>query len=141
MGLLLMVSFFEAEVYAAPRRLRAGAYKRATTQAAAAETCLSLALRWAAANRRPLDRGLCRQLAPQLRAMQVAVAGLCEALAGAVEQWAPASTAVVAALEQLERRRQELSAAAAATASTPAAAVSFALARGVLYLAATKVSG
>lgn len=137
--MLLLGSLFEVDVYAAPRRLRAGAYKRATAQAAAAETCLSLALRWAAGTRRPLDRGLCRQLAPQLRAMQAAVGGLCEALARAVEQREQASTALVAALDQLERCRQELNAAAAATAATPAAAVSFAVVRGALYLVATKV--
>lgn len=138
MGMLLMASFFEIDVYAAPRRLRAAAYKHATAHAAAAEACLSLALRWATATRRPLERGLCLQLAPQLRGVQAALSGLCEALASAVEQRAPPN-AVVAALQQLEGSWQELDKVAAATVSTPHAAFSFAVMHRVLCIAAAKV--
>jgi len=121
---------------------RQQAYKDASVLAAAADTVLSLILRWlarrtgnpvlptagsgtpatdaaaagaelaaesaaaeAAAQRlnQPLDNSICRQLAPQLRAVQTALTACCEAMALAVEQKGQYSD-VLGCLQELESR-------------------------------------
>lgn len=138
MGLLLALSRLEVDVYAAPRRLPAGAYKRAVAAAAAAETGLAPLLRYLTRASRPLDRSLAHTLAPQLRALQAALVSCCEALASAVEGQPFAGA--LAALADLEAARDALNR-AAASAATPSAeaAIAFSVLRGNMYLVASKV--
>lgn len=83
-------------------------YKRAKGLASEANTCLSLALRWLAGRpgeprSRELDLGLCHQVAPQLRAVQAALAACCEGLAAAIEDAAPFAAAL-GSLRELDSR-------------------------------------
>lgn len=122
--------------------------------AASANTCLSLLLasllrrhqREAAAAtpgapppaKQAFDLSLCRQLAPQLRALAAALRGCCDGLAAALEGSTPLQQAL-AQLEQLETARRELSASAASASGSPEVAVVFSVVRGMLLLACVQV--
>lgn len=80
------------------------AYKQAAAAAEDANTCLGMVLEALTGDRDPpFDLSLCRQLAPQLRRLQAALAGCCDALAAAVEGAAPFEAAL-GRLAELEGR-------------------------------------
>ncbi|PSC68863.1 ribonuclease III isoform A [Micractinium conductrix] len=150
----VLCSRIEVDVYQRPRRFPARAYKRMAQAAASANTCLSLLLasllrrhqREAAAAtpgapppaKQAFDLSLCRQLAPQLRALAAALRGCCDGLAAALEGSTPLQQAL-AQLEQLETARRELSASAASASGSPEVAVVFSVVRGMLLLACVQV--
>lgn len=80
------------------------AYKQAAAAAEDADTCLCMMLQALSRERHPpFDTSLCRQLAPQLRALQAALAGCCDGLAATVEGSLPFGAAL-ARLAELEAR-------------------------------------
>ncbi|KAL4420527.1 hypothetical protein ABPG75_010183 [Micractinium tetrahymenae] len=138
-GMLLLVSRVEIDLYQKPRRLNAKAYKQAAAAAEDADTCLAIMLEALSGNRaKPFDLSLCRQLAPQLRGLQAALAGCCEALAATVEGRLLFGEALQR-LAELESSRAALSAAAAGAGGSSEAAVVFSVLRGLLLVSATKV--
>lgn len=143
----------EVDVYRRPHRLPVPSYRRAEALAAACVTALAPLVRRLLRNAgapavagvalppsTPLDLSVCRALAPQLRALQAALAAACEALAGVVEQQQPFSSAL-ACLAELEAAWAALDAAAlpAVAAADVRPAIIFRMIRGHLFLVTSKV--
>lgn len=143
----------EVDVYCRPRRLPVPPYRRAAALAAACVTGLAPLVRGLLRNAgipavagvalppsAPLDLGVCRALAPQLRGLQAAIAACCEALAGVVEQRQPFHDAL-ACLAELEAAWVALDAAAlpVVVAAGVRASITFRMIRGHLFLVVSRV--